>query len=176
MDDILIPTITTSENLTILKEVLLLLRQYKFQLNRDKCLFLKSTIEYLGYVISSLGISVSPRHVGAIKKFPQPRKLLELQRFVGLTNYFRKFIEDYAVKVKPLIDLLKKSKLFVFDEKCVKAFQNLKDELISSPVLCTYNPFAPTEIHIDASAIAIAGMLLQKQESNKWAPVAYFSQ
>lgn len=156
---------------------MLLLKQYEFQLNFSKCVFLRTSIEYLGYIVSPSGITLSPRHIEAIKSFPQPRKISDLQRFLGLSNYFRKFIKDYATKVKPLTNLLKKSSPFQFDQSCVAAFEVLKHELISSPVLGVYNPHAPTEIHFtDASSIAIAGILLQKQQSTYWAPIAYYSQ
>jgi len=134
------------------------------------------TIEYLGYIISPSGITLSSRHVDAVNKFPQSRKVVEVQRFLGLINYFRKFIKDYAVKARSLNNFLRKSTVFNFDESCQRAFQLLKKELIAYPVLRLYKPFSATKIHTDASAIAVAEILLQKQESNNWAPVAYSSQ
>jgi len=95
---------------------------------------------------------------------------------LGLTNYFRKFIKDYAATAKPLSSLLKKSSEFVFDEECVNSFNSLKEELVSAPVLYLYNSMAQTELHTDASSVALAGILLQKQSNNLWVPVAYFSQ
>jgi len=103
IDDILIPSITVEENLNTLKEMLLLLKRYELQLNYEKCGFLK-TIEYLGYIISPSGMTLSTRNVKAVENFPQSKKIVEVQRFLGLTNYFRKFIENYAVKAKPLND------------------------------------------------------------------------
>lgn len=130
----------------------------------------------LRYVISPTGITLSERHVEAVKNFPMPKKIVEIQRFLGLTNFFRKFIKNYASKAKPLTDLLKKSASFKFDEGCETAFNLLKNELVSAPILSIYNPMLDTEIHTDASAVAIAGILLQKQKSNNWSPVAYYSQ
>ncbi|CAL1672504.1 unnamed protein product [Lasius platythorax] len=97
--------------------------------------------------------------------------MVEVQRFLGLTNYFRKFIKDYASKAKPLSDLLRTSSKFDFNEKCINAFKNLKEELIF-PVLRLYNPQFKTELHTDASNLALAGILLQKQNTNYWAPIA----
>lgn len=176
IDDILIPSVSTEDNLETIKEVLTLLKQYDFQLNYGKCCFLKTTIKYLGYIISPSGISLSPRHTVAVKNFPQPRKVVEVQRFLGLTNYFRKFIPNYASIARPLHNLLRKSIVFAFDEECIKAFDTLKQILIAQPVLKLYNPLALTELHTDASAIALAAILLQKQESGHWNPVAYYSQ
>lgn len=87
---------------------------------------------------------------------------------MGLTNYFRKFIENYISKASPLQNLLWKSSEFVFEEKCVQSFELLKKELTSSPVLYLYNPSFETEVHTDASALAVAAILLQKQSSGQW--------
>lgn len=93
-----------------------------------------------------------------------------------MTNYFRKFIKNYALIVKPLHSLLKKSSEFNFNEDCFQAFISLKKALTSYPVLRLYNPTAETQLHTDASSLALAAILLQKQSSDQWTPVAYYSQ
>lgn len=176
IDDILIPSESVQENLQTLKEVLLLLKQYNFELNLTKCLFLKTSIEYLGYTLSPSKISISDRHIEAVRNFSQPKNVHQIQRFLGLTNYFRKFIKNYAFKAKPLSNLLRKSIKFKFDDSCINAFENLKKELTAYPVLRLYTPHAETELHTDASSQALAGILLQKQPEGIWAPIAFFSQ
>lgn len=176
IDDILVPSCTVEENLSSLKEVFLILKQYRFKLNYKKCHFLKEKIEYLGYILSPSGITLSDRHVKAVRDFPIPKNITQLQRFLGLANFFRKFIRDYAVKGRPLHNLLRKSVSFNFNDDCLKAFQILKQELISYPVLRLYDPYAETELHTDASSLALAAILFQKQESGKLAPIAYYSQ
>lgn len=176
IDDIMIATDTVESNLKIIKEVLEILKKYSFEINLDKCQFLRKRVEYLGYTISEQGITLSERHTEAIRKFPQPKSVHELQSFLGLTNYFRKFIKGYATLARPMYNLLKKSATFDFDSNCVNAFKKLKSELIAYPVLRLYNPKAETELHTDASALGIAGILMQKQGTGVWAPVAYFSQ
>lgn len=106
IDDILIPSESVDKNLQTLKDVLSILRQYGFELNYKKNLFLKKRVEYLGYVISHNSITLNERHTDAVRKFPVPKDVISVQRFLGLTNYFRKFIKNYAVKAKPLYDLL----------------------------------------------------------------------
>ncbi|CAL1672453.1 unnamed protein product [Lasius platythorax] len=176
IDDILIPSVTVEDNVDVLRKVLILLKQYKFEPTFQKCSFLKTTIEYLGKVISPSGISLSPRHTDAVRNFPLPKKIVEVQRFLGLTNFFRRFIQNYATIAKPLNNLLKKSVEFDFNSECLDAFLLLKKKLIDHPVLRLYNPTFSTELHTDASAIALAAILLQKQEDGQWAPVAYYSQ
>lgn len=176
IDDILIPSSTIADNLQVLRQVLLLLKQHDFHINLKKCSFLKKSIEYLGYIVSGHGITLSNRHTEAVRNFPQPKKLVDLQKFLGLTNYFRKFIKNYSVKVRPLQGLLRKTSIFNFDDLCKKAFEDLKAELTAFPVLQIYDPSKETQLHTDASSLAVTGILLQKQFSGLWAPIAFYSQ
>ena len=176
IDDILIPSKSVEENLAVTREVLLLLKKYEFTVNFNKCQFLRNTIEYLGYIISPSGITLSDRHVNAVKCFLTPTKVVEVQRFLGLTNYFRKFISGYAHIARPLHNLLHKSISFAFNDDCVQAFNKLKAALTPYPVLRVYNPVFDTELHTDASSTALGAILLQEQPSGPWAPVAYYSQ
>lgn len=176
IDDILIPSSSVQSNLDTLRQVLIQLKKYNFQLNFKKCLFLKTIIEYLGYIVSPSGITLSTRHTEAVGNFKQLTKLGELQRFLGLTNYFRKFIKDYSIITKTLNLLLRKSVKFKFDNECIQAFNTLKSKLTSFPVLQLYNPLPETEMHTDASTIAIAGILLQKHKNGHWTSVVYYNQ
>lgn len=136
MDDILVHSETVEENLETVKQVLTLLKQYQLQVNYKKSRFLKITIEYFGYTVSPSGITISQHHSDAVTKFPQPRKIVEVQCF--LTNYFRKFIQNYALKAKLLQNLLRKTTEFKFDSNCIQAFELLKNELTApSPGFAT---------------------------------------
>lgn len=176
IDDILIASDSIEANLETLKEVMCELKKYNFELNWQKCHFLKKSIEYLGYIISEQGITLSERHTQAIKDFPVPKNVHEVRRFLGLTSYFRKFIRDFAIKAKPLYILLKKEVDFKIDANCMKAFESLKKELLAFPVLRIYNPTAETQLHTDASSVGLGAILHQKQSEGIWAPIAYFSQ
>jgi len=138
IDDILASN-SVEENLETLKQVLLMLKRYGFEFNYRKCSFLKKRIEYLGYIISCGQITLSDRHTNAIKNFPRPENIHQVQQFLGLANYFGKFIPSDTIKAKPLYNLLRKSVDFVFDADCIDAFNTLKDELTSHPVLRLYN-------------------------------------
>lgn len=120
IDDILIPSASIQDNLIIIKEVLLLLKRHGFEVNFEKCLFLRRELEYLGYTLSSSRITLSAHHIEAVNNFPRLRKLIEVQRFLGLANYFR-FIKDFARIAKSLQDLLRcKNSVFVFNQDCLK--------------------------------------------------------
>lgn len=175
IDDILIATVSAEENLNILRQVLIILKKRGLELNVSKCLFLKREIEYLGYLVSENGITLCKRHVQAILEYPQPNDVKELQRFLGLCNYFRRFIKDYALKNNVLQTLLKKDVSFDFSTECKVAFECLKEELASPPVLCIYNPSAETELHTDASSYSFGAILIQKQRDGHFGPIAYFS-
>lgn len=135
IDDVLISSVTVEENLKTLDKILLVLKKYNFALNLSKCKFLKKEIEFLGYVINENGITLSTRHTNAVKDYKQPKDRLQLQRFLGLANYFRRFIKDYATKARPLQNLLKKDAEFNIDKTCIESFNKLKSELTSTPVL-----------------------------------------
>lgn len=103
-----------------------LIRSGDLELRMDKCRFLQSEIEYLGYKVSAGGISPNERGVDAIKNFPVPSNIREVQSFLGMCAYFRKFVLGFSMIAKPLYDLLKKNVEFVFGESQFQAFENLK--------------------------------------------------
>lgn len=144
-------------------------------MNLAKCLFLKRELEYLGYQISASGITLNPRHVKAILNFLRPKNVKQVQSFLGITNYFRRFIKDYSLHARSLQSLLKKEAVFHFAEECVESFERLKLELTTSPVLYIYNHAAETGLHTDASSLGFGVILLQKQRNGGMAPIAYFS-
>jgi len=104
--------------------------------------------------------------VRAILDFPRPTTVKQVQAFLGLTNYFRRFIKDYALKAKPLQDFMKSGSAFDFGDKCIRSFETLKNELTSPPILCIYNHAAETELHTDASSLGFGAILFQRQETD----------
>lgn len=175
LDLILIATETIAEHISVLNEVLHLLSDNLLELCLDKCVFLMTDIIYLGYSFNEHGIFPSKEHIEAVMEYPVPKNTKEVQSFVGLVSYFRKFIANFSIIAKPLYDLLKKSAVFVFGTVELRAFENLKNKLISAPVLCIYNPNAETQLHYDASSLGFGSALLQKQPDGKFHPIAYYS-
>ncbi|XP_053994072.1 uncharacterized protein K02A2.6-like [Hylaeus volcanicus] len=114
LDDILIAIKNIDENLEILKEVLELLSRHNLELKFSKCKFLKREIEYLGYNININGITPNGSNVKAIQDFPQPKTVKQVQSFLGLTSYFRKFVPNFARIAQPLYNLVKKGMSFKF--------------------------------------------------------------
>ncbi|XP_053968337.1 uncharacterized protein LOC128869757 [Anastrepha ludens] len=112
--------------------------------------------------------------VKAVKNFPLPKNLRDVQAFLGLTGYFRKFIKNYAVLARPLTELLKKDAEFKIAGVQIQAIDNLKAALAAEPVLKIYKQNAKTQLHVDASKKGFGATLLQ-QHDNKWHPVFYWS-
>lgn len=99
----------------------------------------------------------------------------EIHSFVGLSSYFKKFIENFARITKPLYDLLKENVPFTFGVKELKAFEDIKNKLISGPILAIYNPEDDTELHCDASALGFGDILMQRKADLKFHLIFYFS-
>ncbi len=108
------------------------------QIKWSKCQFLCESVYYLGYRISHGCIKPSEAKTEAIRKFVIPKTLKKLQSFLGLTEYFRKFVEGYSLIARPLTNLLKKDAQFKFGTTELDAFQSLKNILCGAPVLRLY--------------------------------------
>ncbi|CAG9830063.1 unnamed protein product [Diabrotica balteata] len=174
-DDILIATQTIEENLEVLREVLILVSQNLLELRLDKCSFLKTEIDFLGYRINENGICPNKDNVKAIAEYPVPTDTKQVHRFLGLASYFRRFIQNFSIIAKPLYDLLRKNVKFEFTMTHLQAFENLKSKLTSEPILAVYDPSRETELHCDASQVGYGSILLQKQSDDKFHPVFFFS-
>jgi len=115
--------------------------------------------------------------VSAIKNFKVPNNVKDVRRFLSLTGFIRKFVENYSLITRPLTRLLRKSDQNCFDwgNDQQRAFNELIDKLCCLPVLVLYDFPAHHEVHADACAIGLAGVLLQSQDKTNWRPVCYFS-
>lgn len=175
LDDILVVSETMEYHLEILKRVFQLLVRNRMELRLDKCEFLATEIDYLGYLVTQKGISPTTNGISAIEKFPIPRHIKEVQSFLGLSSYFRKFVQNFAHLAKPLYDLLKSKGDFRFNAKELESFEVIKSKLMSFPVLSIYNSSDVTELHCDASSAGYGAILMQKKADLKFHPIFYFS-
>lgn len=176
MDDILIYSKTTNEHLEHLNLVLAILKKHQLYAKMSKCEFLKTKMEFLGHVVSHKGLQVDPNKVDAVVKWPVPQSVLDLQCFLGFSNYYRRFIPQYAQQTAVLTKLLHKNTLFNWTDDMQLAFEKIKKSLVTSPVLILPNPEKPFTVFFDAASTnAIGGILCQKGEDNKLHPVAYES-
>jgi len=130
-------------------------------------------VEFLGHIVSADGISVDPRKVQIVKDWPTPTSTNEVQQFLGLTNYFRRFIHAYATIARPIQLLTRKDVKWnnsTWTEQCQKAFEMLKQKLTEAPLLILPDFDKPFEVIADASQFAIGAILVQEGR-----PVAFES-
>ncbi|KAJ8729020.1 hypothetical protein PYW07_006716 [Mythimna separata] len=175
IDDIIIPAKDEEQGVQRLKEVLSVASEYGLQINWKKANLICSEIEYLGHRIQNGEIRPSLEKTDAVMRYPEPKTTKQVHSFIGLTSYFRKYIENYAAIAKPLTDLLKQDAIFIFEEGQRNAFNILKQKLACGPVLKIYNPKLPTEVHTDASSIAYSAILLQQHPDSGLHAVQYMS-
>lgn len=175
MDDILVATETLESHLDVLKKVFTTLVNNKLELKLEKCTFLYTEIEYLGYRVSRDGIQPIDRGIAAVQNFSEPKTAKEVRSFVGLASYFRKFIKGFSVIARPLYCFLKKESTFKFGELEKAAFVTLKNKLVEAPILAIYNPKTSTELHCNARTHEFRAILMQKQDNDQIHLVFYFS-
>lgn len=176
LDDIIIISDTFEEHLNLLREVARRLGQANLSINIEKSKFCVSEVPYLGYILSTNGLRPNPSRVEAIVNFERPTSLRSLRRFLGMCNYYRRFVAAYSEFVRPLTDLLKdKPKSVRWNESAEKAFIKTKELLISAPILTNPDFSKAFTIHCDASDTAIAGVLTQCHDGID-KPISYFSQ
>jgi len=181
MDDILIFSNTLQEHLDILRTVLDILHKNQLYLKFNKCNFITSSTKFLGHVLTSEGLHTDPSTVEAVRNFPVPKNLQELRGFLGLANYYRKFIKSFASLAQPLTDLLKgetKHNISVAwtHDVHTACFNKLKDALCSAPILRPYIPSHSTAIFTDASKYGVGVALCQRESDDQlWLPVEYAS-
>ena len=166
-DDFLVYARSWEELLIKLEKILELLRDTGLTLNLKKCKFGLENVEYLGLIIGKEGISPSVKKVKAISEFSTPRNTHEARRFHGMASFFRRFIPGFSRIIAPIINSFKNEQNFIWGETEEKAFREIKDKLVSKPVLAHYNPRASrTELHTDASADGLGAMLFQASEQD----------
>lgn len=176
VDDVIIPAKNEEEAVQNLKEVIETCKEYGLELNMKKCNFLKTRIQFLGHIIENQKLYPSPEKIEAVVSFKVPQTLKQLESFLGLTGYFRKFIPNYAIISKPLSDLTKKSIKFSMGIEEEGAVSLLKKLLTKNPVLSIYNQSYETEVHTDASIDGFGAVLLQKSpDDNQLHPVYFMS-
>lgn len=174
LDDVLIPTKTIDESLEILREVLTIFKRNRLTLKLSKCFFLRTNIEYLGYIISEFEIRPNEIKTEAVRNFPVPQDVHQVRQYMGLINYFRKFIPKCAQRSRPLTMLLGKDIPWSWGPEQSKAFEDLKMCLTSEPVLTLFNPDLEIKLYTDASRLGLAEILVQISECRENV-IAYFS-
>lgn len=173
-DDIIVWGCTEEEHEKNLRAVLDRLQKKNLKLNKDKCELFATELTFIGDRVSADGVKIDPEKVKVVQEMEPPTNKKELQQFLGMINYLIKWIPDCATKTAPLRQLLLDRNAWVWESHQQEAFERLKADLTSAPVLQYYDPSLPVKISADASSFGLGFVLLQLKDED-WRPVAYGS-
>ena len=176
MDDLLVFSKSRDEHLGHLETVLSRLENEKLYVSPKKCQFMQHETEFLGMLVGRDGIRVNPDKLQVVRDWPRPRSLTELRSFMGLLQFFRRFIRRFSHIAAPMTNLTKKGiGISRWDEECDCAFQKLKEAITTAPVLVSPDWQKPFRCHVDASQRAVGGTLAQLDDKGVDRVVAYYS-
>ena len=175
IDNILITGSNNGEHLHNLARVFECLFHHGFRLKKDKCEFLKESIEFLGHKIDSDGLHALPDKVEAIASAPKPQNIQQLRSFLGLFNYYGKFIPNLFTTVHPLNSLLQHQKKRDWTTTCSRALSEVKHALMSAFILAHYDPNSPLMLADDASAYGIGAVISHRFPDGTERPIAFAS-
>ena len=181
LDDIIIYSKTPEEHIERLEGIFAKLQKAGLTLKPSKCEFLKSRITYLGHIVSKNGIETDPKKISAVQQWPRPTTVTQVRKFLGFTNYYRKFLQYDAKIAKPLHLLTsgdnanKKRSKIVWTEDCESAFTLLKGLCSNTPVLAYPDYLKEFKLYTEASDGGLGAVLTQISEDGKERPVAFAS-
>ncbi|KAA0048696.1 reverse transcriptase [Cucumis melo var. makuwa] len=162
IDDILIYSKTEAEHEKHLRMVLQTLRANKLYAKFSKCEFWLKQVSFIGHVVSKAGVSVDPTKIEAVTSWPRPSTVSEVRSFLGLAGYYRRFVENFSRIATPLTQLTRKGTPFVWSKACEDSFQNLKQKLVTAPVLTVPDGSGSFVIYSDASKKGLGCVLMQQ--------------
>ena len=178
VDDILVFSPNLESHVSDLRDILQICREHGLTISLPKCEFAVPQLEFLGHSVSAQGLAPLKKHTSALQDFPVPTNQSGLQRFLGLINYYRKFIKNAAQLLAPLTNALKgpkgSKKGLVWSQEMQTALSAAKAMLLAVPTLIHPVPGVPVSLAVDASDSHV-GAVLQQQVQGSWAPMAFFS-
>ena len=174
--DTLTHSATFNDHLSHINRTFDCYRKANMQLRREKCFFGYTEMEFVGHVVSKEGICPVPSLIDRIKQQGRPSNARELKSFLGLINYYRNFIQDFARWVASLYELTGKNVQISWNERCESGFSELCNMLSSHSVILTFPKWdQPFIFEVGASNQAIGGVLTQLDGLGVRRPLAYFS-
>ena len=175
IDDILVATETEKGHDEIVEEVLRRLEENDLYVKPEKCMWKVREIGFLGVVMGPEGFQMEKEKVEGVTNWPTPQCIKDVQKFLGLANYYRRFVKDFVKIAKPLHQLVRKDKKWKWKEEQEEAFAKLKEIFTTEPVLAAPDLDKEMRVEADASDYATGGVLSVKGEDGKWRPVAFIS-
>ena len=173
MDDVLVGTEDEKKHNEIVGEVLRRIEENDLYIKPEKYVWKVKEIDFLGLVMGAEGIKMQEKKVTGVLEWPRPKMVKEVQKFLGLANYYRRFIKDFAKLAKPLYKLVRKDKKWNWEEEQKVAFKELKRVFTIRPVLVVPDLDKEIRVEVNTSEYAIKGVLLMKCEDEKWRSVVF---
>ena len=167
LDDIMIYSKTYKEHLRHLEKVFERLRENKLYAKLKKCEFAKQEVQYLGHIVSENSIKPEEDKIKAIKEWKQPQNQKDVMSFLGLANFYRKFIDNFSKRSIALTKLIGKNSKFQWNRDQDNSFQDIKNALCQAPVLKLPSRIGKFIVHTDASGEAIGAVLEQEDEQSR---------
>ncbi|KAL0154021.1 hypothetical protein M9458_050680 [Cirrhinus mrigala] len=177
IDDILIYSDSYSEHVQHVRAVLQRLVQHQLYAKQEKCEFHQQSISFLGYIVSPEGVAMDESKVTAVRDWPRPKTLKELQRFLGFSNFYRRFIRSFSSVASPLTSMIKKGDTRLsWSPVAIQAFEELRRRFTTAPILHHPDPNRPFLVEVDASSTGVGAVLSQRQGlPPKTVPCAFYS-
>ena len=163
VDDILIYSQSGWEHEYYLRIILQLLRDHQLYAKFIKCESWLTEVRFLGHMVSASGVLVDLEKVEAVMSWEMPKSVFEIRSFLGLTGYYRRYIEDFSRIVAPMTRLTRKEVKFDWDDRCEEAFQELKRRLTSAPILIVPDRGQGYIVYCDASRAGLGCVLMQSR-------------
>ena len=178
IDDILVFSRDVDTHIKHLSEVFARLRKANLTLKPSKCSFAVNRVNFLGHILTQDGVETDPSNIDKVKNFPVPRTQKEVRAFLGLCNFYRRFVKNYSKIILPLNSLLKKDAHKKFSktdwtQDCQNAFETLRNALLTAPVLRFPDINKPFILSTDASGSALGYVLGQKDDHGREYVVSY---
>ena len=175
LDDILVTGESEAAHISNLAAVLKRLEAAGIRLKHEKCAFMLSEVEYLGHRISAKGLQPLVSKVRAIADAPTPTNTSQLKSFLGMLNYYGRFLPDLATLLAPLYELLHSTRKWSWKEPQQKSFQQVKLLLVTSSFLTHFDPKKPVILTCDASPYGVGAVLSHKMEDGTEQPISFAS-
>ena len=175
IDDVIVGTETEKGHNELVEEVIRRLEENNLYVKPEKCKWKVREVDFLGVVIGPGGIKMEKEKVKGVLEWPMPKCIKDIQKFLGLVNYYRWFIEGFAAVARPLHNLVKKDKKWEWTEKEETAFQELKERFTKEPVLAAPDIDKKMRMEVDTSDYATGGVLSMECKDGLWRLVVFLS-
>jgi len=175
IDDILVATDIKKRHNELVEEVIKRLEENDLFVKPEKCKWKVRGVEFLGVVIGPKGVEMQKEKIEKVLNWPVPRNIKEVQKFLGLANYYRRFIKDFTRIAAPLHVLVRKEQKWKWEKKQEEVFKKLKMVFTTEPILAILDIDREIIVETDASDYATGGVLLTKCKDEKWRLVAFIS-